>query len=573
MYVIGKGGYGKVYKVKDKITHRYYALKQMTKVKILEERSEENILNERMILAKMHSHFIVSLLYAFQNQNNLFLVMELLTGGDLRYHLLNYRFVFTETQLKFLLTNIILGLEYIHKKGIVHRDIKPENIIFNIQGYLKISDFGISNYLKKLDKSDDSGTPAYMAPETIKGQDQDYSVDYYSLGVIGYEIMKGSVPYDSNDRDEIKKMMKNGDIVLDSGEKLKTRYSPFCLDFISKLLRQNPKERLGSKNGEHEIKQHSFFTGIDWKKIKKLKFKSPIYDIIKYSRMKNGYADELFDFEYCNHEDDITPRKAKFYINFSKSFNIDLYFKYYTCVCVKNIIRELKQDEKENKKRYEKSNKRLRKSQSTHNIDLPYIVNNPTDIYYQNIPENYYESKLLKYKHNLAKLKYDYLVKKDQLKQMKYPFNFNFNKNNKNNNFFQNYNKLPDPSYLPLIDLNKNNYINNFMPPFMNPDQNNFFAKNKRKNNMFSNNNYEYEDDDSDYLSDDIDEEYIYPFFNDSNYLFNIDDNNYYNPFWYNQSMIGRNNMENKRIKRNKKRYHTKRKSKLIKNETSKEEH
>ena len=179
MYVIGKGGYGKVYKVKDKITHRYYALKQMTKVKILEERSEENILNERMILAKMHSRFIVSLLYSFQNQNNLFLVMELLTGGDLRYHLLNYRFVFTETQLKFLLTNIILGLEYIHKKGIVHRDIKPENIIFNIQGYLKISDFGISNYLKKLDKSDDSGTPAYMAPETIKGQDQDYSVDYY----------------------------------------------------------------------------------------------------------------------------------------------------------------------------------------------------------------------------------------------------------------------------------------------------------------------------------------------------------------------------------------------------------
>ena len=90
---------------------------------------------------------------------------------------------------------------------------------------------------------------------------------------------------------------------------------------------------------------------------------------------------------------------------------------------------------------------------------------------------------------------------------------------------------------------------------------------------MFSNNNYEYEDDDSDYLSDDIDEEYIYPFFNDSNYIFNIDDNNYYNPFWYNQSMIGRNNMENKRIKRNKKRYHTKRKSKLIKNETSKGEH
>ena len=196
MYVIGKGGYGKVWKVKDKITRKYFALKQMTKARILEEKSEISVLNERYILAKMHSPFVINLLYSFQNQNNLFLVMALLTGGDLRYHLLNYKFFFTETQLKFLMTNLILAIEYIHKKKIVHRDLKPENIIFNTQGYLKVTDFGISVELKKIDKNDDSGTPAYMAPETIKGEDQNFCVDYYSIGVIGYEIMKGNVPYD-----------------------------------------------------------------------------------------------------------------------------------------------------------------------------------------------------------------------------------------------------------------------------------------------------------------------------------------------------------------------------------------
>ena len=153
MYVIGKGGYGKVWKVKDKITRKYFALKQMTKARILEEKSEISVLNERYILAKMHSPFVINLLYSFQNQNNLFLVMALLTGGDLRYHLLNYKFFFTETQLEFLMTNLILAIEYIHKKKIVHRDLKPENIIFNTQGYLKVTDFGISVELKKLIKA------------------------------------------------------------------------------------------------------------------------------------------------------------------------------------------------------------------------------------------------------------------------------------------------------------------------------------------------------------------------------------------------------------------------------------
>ena len=574
MYVIGKGGYGKVWKVKDKITRKYFALKQMTKARILEEKSEISVLNERYILAKMHSPFVINLLYSFQNQNNLFLVMALLTGGDLRYHLLNYKFFFTETQLKFLMTNLILAIEYIHKKKIVHRDLKPENIIFNTQGYLKVTDFGISVELKKIDKSDDSGTPAYMAPETIKGEDQNFCVDYYSIGVIGYEIMKGNVPYDSNDREEIKRMMKQRSIVLDRGDKLRTKYSTICLDFFTRLLKQNPKERLGSNYGEKEIKQHSFFTGINWKLIKKQRYISPLYDVIRYSRMKNGYSSELFDFEYCNAEEEISPEKAEFYINLSKSFNFALYFKYYTCVCVKNIVREFKRDEKRHKKLSKSSSmsKIYSKNKNNHNKHrhnylLPYIVNSPTEIYNQNLDfksEKYYQKKLLNYQHNLAKLKYEYLLKKDQLKNMNYPFIFKKSSRNNNNlGFFQNYKPLLETPYLPMIDLNKNNYMNNIMPPLISPEQNNFFVGN---NKMLKSYNYENDDDDdSDIFSDESDEENKGPSFYNGIY--------YYDPFWYDQSMKEKKSMENESLTRNNQRYHTKRKSKLIKEEMNTEKH
>ena len=290
--------------------------------------------------------------------------MELLTGGDLRYHFLNYNFFFTETQIKFLLSNIILGLEYIHKKGIVHRDLKPENVILNTQGYVKITDFGISCYKRDLDKSDDSGTPAYMAPETIKGEKQDFSVDYYSLGVIGYELLKGRVPYDANDRDEILEMMENDTINLKADEKLRKTFSEFCLDFINKLLKKNPKERLGHKKGEEELKNHSFFNKLNWELIEKMKFKSPMYDVVQYSKIKHGYIKELFDFEYCNKADDFTPKMAKLYIKITNDPNYSNYFKFYTCVCVENLMRELKEEEKKMRKKQRK----LKKSNSMYSM-------------------------------------------------------------------------------------------------------------------------------------------------------------------------------------------------------------
>ena len=552
----------------------------MNKAKIILEASENNILNERIFLAKMHSPFVVSLLCSFQNQLNLFLVLELLTGGDLRYHFLNYAFYFTEKQFKFLLTNIILGLEYIHKKGVVHRDMKPENVIFNSKGYLKITDFGISCYKKNLDKNDDSGTPAYMAPETIKGDDQDYSVDFYSLGVIGYEIMKGIVPYDSNDREEIKYMMKKNVIKLTKETKLKATYSELCLDFINKLLKKDPDERLGSKEGEKELKEHPFFSGIDWDMIQNMKFKSPLYDIIEYSRMKHGNVQELFDFEYCNKSDGLSPGLAKMYINITKRDDYKAYFQYYTCVCVENIISELNKDENRKKKR-----KKLKRSQSmndndyefkykyTQNFNLPYINNNLNDIYRQNGEmnlRNSYQSNLLNHQNYLSKLNYDYNLKNSQLNFMNFPFpypqNDQFSLNN-NCGLFPNVNQ----SYLPMIGQNNMNYMNKIMTKFykkMNEDRNNFFVNNNRKNNMFNFNNYEV-DNKSNYYQNDSDKEgFNFNQYNSSQFY----NNPYYsslnyNPYYFGQITREKEKIGNKSNRRKRDRYHTKRRSKMINKE------
>ena len=570
----------------------------MNKAKIIMESSETSVLNERIFLAKMHSPFIVSLLCSFQNQLNLFLVMELLTGGDLRYHFLNYAFFFTERQLKFLLANMILGIEYIHSKGVVHRDIKPENIIFNSKGYLKITDFGISCYKEKLDKKDDSGTPAYMAPETIKGKKQDYSVDFYSLGVVGYEVMKGIVPYDSNDREEIKKMMKNDEIHLTKKDKLKTTYSEFCLDFINRLLEKDPEERLGYNGGEKELKEHSFFTGIDWDSIQKLKYKSPIYEIIKFSKLKHGYIQELFDFEYCNRNEDFTPELAKLYINITKNTEYNTYFQHYTCVCVENIIRELNQDKKGRNK-----GKKLTRSQSMNNIDpeykysnnkrtdyqyrngnnlnLPYINNNQTEIYGPNRGSNmgnYFPNDFLNYENNLAKLNYDYNLKKAQLKNMNFPFLYPQNNllpfNYNGLGLFPNMNQSLESSFLPMINQKNSNFMNKIMSKFykqMNQDRNNFFIKSHRNKNMF-NNNYEDEDDyDNDYYPNDFlgNEQFQFRQYNSPQFYSNPYYPNMNNNFFYEQrgkhSKRKRSSLRNG--ERDRDRYRTKRRSRIINNE------
>ena len=140
-----------------KKNNKKYALKEMSKVKIIDRRSEKSIKAEREFLSKLRHPFIVNMNCAFQDFENLYLVMDLLTGGDLRYHLCKLRH-FSEEESKFFIACLLLGLEYIHSNNIIHRDIKPENLVFDDNGYLRITDFGVAKIRKEDNSSETSGT-------------------------------------------------------------------------------------------------------------------------------------------------------------------------------------------------------------------------------------------------------------------------------------------------------------------------------------------------------------------------------------------------------------------------------
>ena len=180
-------------------------MKEMSKARIMTKRSVRSVINERQILIQLHNVFIVNMYYAFQDRENLYLVMDYLSGGDLRYHICRYRY-FSEEITRFFVACLVMGLEYIHEKNIIHRDIKPENLVLEEDGkyrisslsnshigYLRITDFGIARVWRDDNKQDTSGTPGYMAPEVMCRQNHTVSVDYFAVGVMAYECMFGRV--------------------------------------------------------------------------------------------------------------------------------------------------------------------------------------------------------------------------------------------------------------------------------------------------------------------------------------------------------------------------------------------
>ena len=243
-------------------------------MKILDCKNLKNIKNERDLLSQLNHPFIVNLHFSFQNTNYLYLILDLYTGGDLRYHLFHKNY-FEEIQTKFIISNIILGLEYCHSNLIIHRDIKPENIILDNNGYTHITDFGIAMQQSK-NATQVSGTPAYMAPEALFGKAQTIVSDYYSLGVLTFELIFGVKPYNGKNREEIKEKVKNKEIVLNKRSKnIKEKLSKESIDFISKLMQNDPNKRLGYLGGINDIKKHPWLININWKELYNFKLKAP----------------------------------------------------------------------------------------------------------------------------------------------------------------------------------------------------------------------------------------------------------------------------------------------------------
>ncbi|CAD8145154.1 unnamed protein product [Paramecium octaurelia] len=262
--VLGKGGFGKVWKVKKRKNKSYFALKMMSKAKIIAKKSVTSVMNERTLLCQLRHPSLINMVAAFQDRENLYLVMDLLSGGDLRYHIGKNK-KFSEEETKFFCACIIIALEYLHSQGIIHRDLKPENLVFDSEGYLRLTDLGIARIWRPDNSADTSGTPGYMAPEVLCRQNHGIAVDYFALGVIVYECMLGRRPYVGRSRQEIRDSVLAKQVQIKKSE-VPTSWSLDAADFANQLIQRKPAQRLGSDNPE-AVKNHSWFNGFQWNKL------------------------------------------------------------------------------------------------------------------------------------------------------------------------------------------------------------------------------------------------------------------------------------------------------------------
>ncbi|XP_023079359.1 ribosomal protein S6 kinase alpha-2 isoform X5 [Piliocolobus tephrosceles] len=241
---------------------------------------------ERDILAEVNHPFIVKLHYAFQTEGKLYLILDFLRGGDL-FTRLSKEVMFTEEDVKFYLAELALALDHLHSLGIIYRDLKPENILLDEEGHIKITDFGLSKEAIDHDKRAYSfcGTIEYMAPEVVNRRGHTQSADWWSFGVLMFEMLTGSLPFQGKDRKETMALILKAKLGMPqflSGE---------AQSLLRALFKRNPCNRLGAGiDGVEEIKRHPFFVTIDWNKLYRKEIKPPFKPAV-------GRPEDTFHFD------------------------------------------------------------------------------------------------------------------------------------------------------------------------------------------------------------------------------------------------------------------------------------
>jgi len=267
--VLGRGSFGKVMQVRKKSDGKIYAMKILKKRAIIARNQVEHTKAERKILQSLQHPFLMTLRYAFQSKEKLYFVLDYFQGGELFFHLKNNR-RFPEDVARIYVGEIALALGHLHSLQVIYRDLKPENILLDDNGHVCLTDFGLSKDVDPTDKAHTfCGTPEYLAPEIVTGAGHDKAVDWWSLGILLYELTVGIPPFYSQNVNEMYNKIQHG--VL--------RFPPFlsenCKNLIVQLLNRDPKKRLGSKDDVQDIKIHPFFKAISWEKMMKKEIDPP----------------------------------------------------------------------------------------------------------------------------------------------------------------------------------------------------------------------------------------------------------------------------------------------------------
>ncbi|XP_039407289.1 ribosomal protein S6 kinase alpha-3 isoform X3 [Corvus cornix cornix] len=263
--VLGQGSFGKVFlvkKISGSDARQLYAMKVLKKA-TLKVRDRVRTKMERDILVEVNHPFIVKLHYAFQTEGKLYLILDFLRGGDL-FTRLSKEVMFTEDDVKFYLAELALALDHLHSLGIIYRDLKPENILLDEEGHIKLTDFGLSKESIDHEKKAYSfcGTVEYMAPEVVNRRGHTQSADWWSFGVLMFEMLTGTLPFQGKDRKETMTMILKAKLGMPQFLSLEAQ------SLLRMLFKRNPANRLGAgPDGVEEIKRHAFFSKIDWNKL------------------------------------------------------------------------------------------------------------------------------------------------------------------------------------------------------------------------------------------------------------------------------------------------------------------
>ncbi|XP_051897493.1 cGMP-dependent protein kinase 2 [Pristis pectinata] len=292
---LGMGGFGRVDLVKLKDEDVTFALKCIKKKHVVDTRQQEHVYSEKNILLQTKSQFIVRLYRTFRDSKYVYLLLEVCLGGEL-WSVLRDMCCFDEPTARFCVGCVVEAFDYLHNRGIVYRDLKPENLLLDSDGYVKMADFGFAKRIGLGKKTwTFCGTPEYVAPEIIMNKGHDFGADYWSLGILVYELLTGNPPFTGPDPIEIYNMILKGMEKVDFPKRIPKRPA----DLIRRLCKVNPMERLGNKkNGINDIRKQKWFQGFDWEGLRTRKMKSSL------KRELKGPTDHSHFDSFCrDHEE------------------------------------------------------------------------------------------------------------------------------------------------------------------------------------------------------------------------------------------------------------------------------
>ncbi|XP_070591068.1 cGMP-dependent protein kinase 2-like isoform X2 [Erythrolamprus reginae] len=276
--VLGTGGFGTVELVRNTVEGQdyFFALKRLRKDHVVQKRQQDHVLMEKKVLQQSHCPFIVRLFSTFRDSRHVYLLLEFCQGGELWAKLREVR-CFSEPVSIFCSACVVEALDYLHGQGIVYRDLKPENLMLDAKGYIKLVDFGFAKALRRGEKTYSfCGTPEYLAPEILRHEGHDYAVDFWTLGVLIFEMLVGRPPFHSTEPQKIYSR------IMDGVFSFPAFVSEAACSLVAKLCRRRPGQRLGNtSSGIRGIRKHRWFSSLSWKKLALRQIEAPTTVLLK----------------------------------------------------------------------------------------------------------------------------------------------------------------------------------------------------------------------------------------------------------------------------------------------------